>query len=115
MKGARTDPLANTRSVPMSSMSRIRGKSHHFLRTFMKAQSSPIRLDFATATSVSELPSERSGRIFRPVVRHPEASLPFLGAKRVLAEQAHEEPGRGEDDEVHERHEDRRGDLGEEE
>jgi hypothetical protein len=35
MKGARTDPFAKSTSVPMRSIMRIRGSSHHFFLTRM--------------------------------------------------------------------------------
>src|SRR5207249_4535604 len=66
IKGASTEPCANTNSAPTISITRTTGSSHHFLRKRMNAQSS-------RATLASLIPHPRSYC----------AQLGLLAAKRI--------------------------------
>src|SRR5687768_3832138 len=99
MNGASAEPCAKTRSPPTLSRTRMIGRSHHFFRTLMKAQSSLSRL---TRIS-SELASQVT---VRAVGRMPHAAPLDTMLDGALTHESHDPAGRGEHDEIYDAHED---------
>src|SRR6266571_5376081 len=108
MNGAIADPCAKTSKPPTSTSSRIIGASHHFFRTLMKAQSSPISpcLFIGRCLRISELVLEvaRVG-----VTRMPQRPRMLWRAKGVSSNESHRHTDRRKNPEVDETHEQRVG------
>src|SRR5687768_2784289 len=107
MNGASADPWAKTSREPTSSITTMIGSSHHFLRSFMKAQSSASRLMFPFSELASEVALAR--RTLRP--RNPEASMRRTPNHGVAPEHPHQKTDRSQHDEIRDPHEDGRCNL----
>src|SRR5687767_15759140 len=107
MNGASADPCANTSSVPTINMTRTTGASHHFLRSFMKLQSSTTRL----IASSLELSLQVAGTLSLGT-RLPISALARCVRHGITAERPSQNTDRCQHEQVHRAHHDRCGHLG---
>src|SRR6516164_4752729 len=105
MNGATAEIWLNTTRPPSSSITSMMGSSQYFLRTLRKAHSS-IRTDIGAPRSEHVLQALRlrtGRRAMDPVARR--LRIP-LEAQQVLAREAQQQRGRGDDDEEQDAHDD---------
>src|SRR5213080_2186156 len=116
MNGASADPWANTSRAPTAAMTRMMGRSHHFLRARMKAQNSSTRLVRLIALSFFlislELPLHVTPTARADRSRHPAARPAPVASQRVSAEGPEQQADRGDRGVVHDPKKDRGRDLG---
>src|SRR5688572_21900140 len=106
MKGAMAEPLVSTISPPKVPSRTSSGRSQSFLRARMKAQSSPASESMVRSSElVLQAVRGRPRRLAQDPVGDGLAVT--LEAQEILAEGAHHEPHRGEDEEEHRPHDDR--------
>src|SRR5262249_6582774 len=112
MNGASAEPCAKAIRSPTMSIVTTSGNNHHFLRTRMNAQSSPISVDLAMTVRsyedwvwncLLELPFEVAATLAR---RACEPYRVTRGFQLVASRSAHQQRNGADDDEVDDSHED---------